>query len=504
MKTMQPDQKFSRFMFHLKFSKKDEYVHEHELYEVMKSRDLYQTQFGLRSNYQKAMRNIAKDEKQRRYNFENNRKIFVQKMKERREQVDKLRKRLSTSINSLSKTDPAPKKLERQFVPIPQSTVVFKELPAIADSRKETVPSQETPDTQEQVSLPPATPSPSMVATVWSHPVGMSTANGPKDRSRVKAMSAKYLIVGKQSPRTRTAERHCSVGSARGEMRPEIAESLDNEIATQNEDLVNELSALNIEHDNNKNAADEKDSVLNNENGKTTKTPKRIDTSDVKGIHSNPDGTDEFETKTKQGEGGAQESTVLFSDVLPKRHDFKNHDLASQSKTKAWAVKHGIRKSKVHIQKEQDFQRLLIDRPSKWALDHVHQDRDHVQSNILDVRLQDSRRLLNGSFKKKAKQLDHLSEKLNLKQRISLPELDTAPKPMVTLNPGGTTPDGRLILTKADYEDYLSNFRTARKCRLEWTKKKSKNLERQVANFSVDPQLCLRDETCLRASLRTI
>lgn len=447
-------------MFHLKFSRKDDYVHEHELYEVMRSRNLYQTQFGLRSNFQKTMRNIAKDEKQRKYNFENTRKIFVQKMKVRREQVDKLRKRLSVSINSLSNIDDTPKP-ERRYLALPRSTIVYTDLldeitqPLVSDAANS------------------AAPSPSMVATNYSGPIEailhkteFPSVSPNNEQPRPKSLPAKYLVVGKGSPRTRTAKTKCPKMSVPDD-KSESSERIE-----QTADLVNELKALTFENKSNEEKND-----------------------------------DDFEKKAKLGQGKAQESTVYFPNEpnTKRKIDFKKQILESQSKAKEWAEKHGISKSKVIIQKEQDFQRLMIDRPSKWALDHVHPDHgDNTQSKIFDVRLQYNRRLFDESFKRKARKLDSLSEKLKLKQRISLPELDTTPKPMVTLNPGGTTPDGRLILTKADYEEYLSNYRKARECRLEQSKKKNKYLDKRVENFSVDPQLCLRDETCLRTSLRTI
>ena len=468
---MQPELKFSRFMFHLKFSRKDDYVHEHELYEVMKSRNLYQTQFGLRSNFQKTMRNLAKDEKQRKYNFENTRKLFVQKMKERREHVDKLRTRMSLSINSLTKFDVTPRGSERQYVTLPRSTVVYTELPAI-NPTKDMIHQQPlgTTSLHDVITLPPAAPSPSMIATNYSGPIDTfghrldtGHASMTNSRPRAKSLPAKYMVVTRSSPRTQTAKSKQS-RLATTEDQSEASEQLQ-----QNEDLVNELKAL---------------AMIQNE----TETIDNV-----------------TERKEPENKAAPHESTVCFARCdadSDRTDDAQTQILSSQSKTKEWAEKHGISKSKMNIQMEHDFQRLMIDRPSKWALDHVHQDRENTQSKILDVRLQQSRKLFDRSLKGRSKKFDTM--KLSSKQRLSLPELDTVPKPMVTINPGGTTPDGRLILTKADYEEYLSNYRKARKCRLEQTEKKNKTLKKQVQNFSVDPQLCLRDETGLSASLRTI
>lgn len=464
-------QKFSRFMFHLKFSNTDDYVHEHELYEVMRSRNLYQTQFGVRSNFKNMMRKIAKDEKQTRYGFENTRKLFVQKMKERREQIDKLRDRTEEKLKSLSQMDGKPKKLERRYVPLPQSTIVYTDLPPIAAEQQgipaaaQSTAESHAPYPDDTTILPPA-PSPSMVATVYTEEGKRKKRKGSQDITNTIAHS---LAAAKTSPRTISTRAPKSKLSSREKGR-ESDDKLGELI--EHGHLDDQMKGLVLDPDKNEEYVGKKDNW-------------------------------EFETNTKLGEGKAQVSTVFFTDEIPIRNRLRRQrELMGDSKAKIWAEKHGVVESRANVIKEADFQRLLIDRPSKWALNNFYGEM--VQSKILDMRLQYSRKLFNQSFKRKSRQLDHLSEKLNLKHRISLPELNTAPKPMASLDPGGTTPDGKLILTKADYEGYLSGYKKARSVRLDRSRKRNKVLDKRIDNFRLEPTLCLRDETSLRASFKTV
>lgn len=462
---MYQDSKFSRFLFHLKFSQTEDFVHEHELYEVMRSRNLYQTQFGVRSNFKKVMKNLAKDEKQRRYGFENTRKLFVQRMKERREQTDKLRKKTIGQLESLSSMQDKKERLERRYVPLPQSTIVYTAFPPIESQEIE----ENTNDTLNRFSADkpdgttvfPATPSLSMVATVYSD-VGNSIQNTePSDRQKSTPLyKAKTLVVGKAGPQTITKEYPRSINLSKNNEIDTITELMENELHDQ-------LKSLKLEK------SEQIETICNADN--------------------------DFENKTKLGEGKAQISTVSFTDDLPTRLKFrKAKAIPSETKVKVWTEKRGVKENRMDIQKEADFQKFLIDRPSKWTLNNYG---DIASSNMFDMRLQNSRWMLNGSFGKKSRQIDKLSEKLMLKQKRSLPELNTAPKPMVSLDPGGTTPDGKLILTMTDYQEYLSGYRKARDVRLERSKKRNRLLEKRIDNFKLEPKLCLRDNTRLLASL---
>ncbi|KAK3596755.1 hypothetical protein CHS0354_038754 [Potamilus streckersoni] len=83
-----------------------------------------------------------------------------------------------------------------------------------------------------------------------------------------------------------------------------------------------------------------------------------------------------------------------------------------------------------------------------------------------------------------------LKEKPKFMERLnSLPELSMSTKPMVSMEIGSVTPDGRLILTKEDYDEYLNRFRRARDARLHRARRKSETLEQLVASFHVQDDI---------------
>ncbi|KAL3868578.1 hypothetical protein ACJMK2_041379 [Sinanodonta woodiana] len=79
-----------------------------------------------------------------------------------------------------------------------------------------------------------------------------------------------------------------------------------------------------------------------------------------------------------------------------------------------------------------------------------------------------------------------LNENPKFVERFSLLQgLSMSTKPMVSMQIGGVTPNGRLILTKEDYDEYLNRFRLARDARLLRARRKSETLEQLVASFHV-------------------
>lgn len=173
-----------------------------------------------------------------------------------------------------------------------------------------------------------------------------------------------------------------------------------------------------------------------------------------------------------------------------------NMQTKSVSKVEEWTEKHCLIKTNpVHDQVEIDLRRMMIDRPSKWAMYSAKNDEETVFAEF-------------GSFATKS--LDNVRKKMQRKEKksrskvLTLPELDNTPKPMVTMDPGGTTPDGRLILTAADYKEYLGEFNKARVIRLTRTKKQQKSLQRMVDNFRVASPLRLTDESSMRSSAKTV
>lgn len=435
--------KFSRFMFHVKFSQSEEYLNEHELYEIMRSRDLYQSQYALRLNFKKAKRNLAKDEKQTRYSFENSRNFFLRKMQERLGYAEKMRNRISEKINCLSQTEKKSEtKRDNLINTITQNH--RSELPPLANIRKYIKMKELYADENEPVKhlsvgnklLSMRTTS--ALATVCTSDYGHKRElNSPGAvRPSTENIVNRTLVAGRNS--TNTVSKNIPVMIVTSECEnDELNAGLEN---VQDKTLL----------------------AVAGTNG--VKTSKHVNS---KGRRMRNGRTLKFSTR--------------FAPVV--------ENIRGEDKAKAWAMKYClVTEGREEMLQEADMERLLIDRPSKWGVNHYHSTRfniseeDELHKSLSNV----------------------VQKKLREQSKLSLPDIHHTQKPMVTLEPGGTTPDGQLVLTKADYEAYLSKYRKARGIRLDRSKRKDKLLEKKIDTFRVEPGLCLRDETSIESSLRTI
>ncbi|CAC5389641.1 unnamed protein product [Mytilus coruscus] len=86
----------SKSSVHIRMSDKDIFLHEHEIFEMMKSRTLYQMQFDLRRKLEKRIRSIELAEKVHMSTFQSKKTLFLNKMREKIRQ--KNFKRFSTEI----------------------------------------------------------------------------------------------------------------------------------------------------------------------------------------------------------------------------------------------------------------------------------------------------------------------------------------------------------------------------------------------------------------------
>ncbi|KAK3090300.1 hypothetical protein FSP39_010748 [Pinctada imbricata] len=86
----------SKFMFHLRFSREEDYLHKHELYEMLRSRNLYQVQFDLKKKLQKRIRAIELTEKVHAATFQSKKSLFLQDIQDK---IRKRNKHTSTEMN---------------------------------------------------------------------------------------------------------------------------------------------------------------------------------------------------------------------------------------------------------------------------------------------------------------------------------------------------------------------------------------------------------------------
>ena len=73
----------SKFLVHNRMSEKENFVNEHEIFEMMRSRHLYQMQFDLRRKLEKRIRAIQLEEKVHISTFQSKKTVFLNKMKEK-------------------------------------------------------------------------------------------------------------------------------------------------------------------------------------------------------------------------------------------------------------------------------------------------------------------------------------------------------------------------------------------------------------------------------------
>lgn len=73
----------SKSLVHIRVSEKNNFLHEHEIFEMMKSRQLYQMQFDLKRKLEKRIRAIELAEKVHISTFQSKKIVFLNKMREK-------------------------------------------------------------------------------------------------------------------------------------------------------------------------------------------------------------------------------------------------------------------------------------------------------------------------------------------------------------------------------------------------------------------------------------
>ena len=489
----------SKFLFHVKFSEKDNYVHEHELYEVMRSRNLYQVQFEVRSTFKKRMRNIQISEKAHEMGFHNTRNIFIHKMKERMEQAEKTRK-ITTRLaeKSFAKLFPKENKIVRRYPAdfpnlIEKLATPVERLPEITPttlssarrSRRGTGTSRRSSSTF----LSNAPDSPSMAATLYVDNSTAARFERARESKRNQAFnSSKVVVAGKTEPVTRYKEN-------RDEENESFEEGNSSKIKPKSRgSSIDKMSIKMIDLDltttNESGVRDERKYSETNALpilSVTGEVPQRANFKPKRGS------TAPLDSLVNEGETTKHDnhltSLVHFPDHLTTTENLDSE--TASEKVLEWAAAHNmLNKSEKESEEEKTFRRLLIDRPSKWAFSHIH------GTAMNDSSMFETQAFNPNPDHRKSKVVDFMPEKSKPKSTVSLPLIDSARrKPLVCMEPGALTPDGRLILTQGDYDDYLSGYRRARNMRLNVSKKRLKTLSKRVDKFNISPKQQLNDET---------
>ncbi|XP_061175487.1 uncharacterized protein LOC133184429 [Saccostrea echinata] len=144
----------SKFMFHIRFSCEEDYLHQHELYEMLRSRNLYQVQFDLKKRLEKRIRSIEQAEKMEIATSQSKKTMFLQTVKERIKKRNRFGERYKRHFSlgdveeeegEVSKT---PRMYPRQQKEDPPSTNE-REI-----SRSQTAPEMGVPQSSKDVEAP--------------------------------------------------------------------------------------------------------------------------------------------------------------------------------------------------------------------------------------------------------------------------------------------------------------------------------------------------------------
>ncbi|XP_060077248.1 uncharacterized protein LOC132556818 [Ylistrum balloti] len=354
----------SKFMFHIQFSDQGRFLHEHEVYEMMRSRSLYQIQFDLKHKLHKRIRSLEQAEKMQISSFQKQRNVFLTKMLEKVAQRNKLAEEKSSplmigGIKSQAK--------EKHVSMVTEGTVLTPKHTKSAPSR---VVSKEMP------------------------------RNKP---------------VAKETSNTRLVSKETTLSSVK-------------EVLQESDD-AKPLSA-------------------------------KIELS--------------YKGRSLQGcKSGYRRSRTTFSDDVTyidtssfmSREQVEDVSKEENSSPKASLFREHTTPKLVRKSSEATFPQI---KPGQSARGYSFSEEEDTISEISDIAFQ----RLAGKYNT-SKSLTSLS--------ISVPTPDI--KSLSTYEMGMTTPEGQLILSKDEYEDYLDKFREAKSKRLQLVRRQSENLNKKVKHF---------------------
>ncbi|XP_033736816.1 uncharacterized protein LOC117325027 [Pecten maximus] len=365
----------SKFMFHIQFSDQEGFLHEHEVYEMMRSRSLYQVQFDLKHRLHKRIRSLEQAEKMQISTFQKQRNVFLTKMQEKVAQRNKLAEEKSSPL-MISGFKRQVKTRERRDIPM----MTDVESTNIAPKQINSAPSRKV------------------------------SKDSPQNKPVTKETSSSRL-VSKETTLTSVKEVSCESDDAK----PTSAKI---ELSYKGRSLPGCKSGY--------------------------RRSRTMFSDDVTYID-----TSSFVSKEQIGE-------ISLND----EEDTSSNRLLSRESTKTIVPKMTTKPRRVtlpHIPSEQTFRG-----------DSAFFEQDDNISEISDTAFQ----RLAGKYNS-SKSLTSLS--------ITVPTPDL--KSLSTYEMGMTTPDGQLILSKDEYEDYLDRFREVKSKRLKLIRTHSENLDRKVKRF---------------------
>lgn len=367
----------SKFMFHIQFSDQDRFLHEHEIYEMMRSRSLYQVQFDLKHKLRKRIRSLEQAEKMQISSFQKQRNVFLSKMQEKVAQRNKMAEEKSSSmmINGVKRQQ---QETENHLRPSYDNSEIT-----------------------------------------------------------IHARSAPCRLVSKESPRNRS-----------------VTKEVSNTRLVAKETTLSSVQEVSQENEESEN---------------------------IKPMSANVSLS--LKGRSLQGcKSGYRRSRTTFSDdvtyintsLIPNRPSEHTHELPTSLDRKPLSNSPGsFENLKLNSKNFRNFSSILKmpkiqtgESPRRNMTTFSDQD-DNI-SEISDTAFQ----RLSGKY-------NTTKSYTSLSAPVFTPDL----KALSTYEMGMITPQGQLILSRGEYEDYLEKFRKAKSKRLKLVRRESEHLGQKVKNF---------------------
>lgn len=449
----------SKFMFHIRFSNEGEFLHEHEIYEMMRSRNLYQLQFDLRRKLEKKIRTIRAAEKLHVATFQSRKALFLQKAQDK----IKLRNNIDVPLEGEKETE--------KYLPttrIPDDSKIDKWM----ENNENLIPEpvDENPDIKNTENV--------------NEVQGVETDDTRRESLTVTTAKVGLEFKGKSLSGRKSAglnrSRNC------------FSEPVPSRPVNSNENVQNTDVSDNVKSSVKK-EKDGKQEVYNNQINRQKE--QKQDEHRNSNIKSSAKKEKEAKHDGHNNKTNGEKETKQKEDTNNVNEEKKQHE-QEESTTKPRPL---------YLTSTSNLQRTMTDLSSKCGIRSENgkisqgllPKLDCCKPNIVKGRSKSSKNILSRAS-------DNVDKDLNIKTKeitFMLDESDDSSEKKPNLPPflsnsenlvskslsrfemGTVTPDGRILLTKDDYDQFLSKYRNAQKQRLRRSRRRSENLDQRVRDY---------------------
>lgn len=404
-------------MFHIRFSNEGEFLHEHEIYEMMRSRNLYQLQFDLRRKLEKKIRTIKAAEKLHVATFQSRKALFLQKAQEN----IKLRNNIDVPVNGEKETGKY----------LPAAKMDDTKIDKWIENNEKIIPEPVDENQQDQQNT-------DNIENVSEAQSG-ETGDTRKESLTVTTAKVELEFKGKSLSGRKSAglsrSRNCF-----SEPVPSC-------------------------------------STESNEN------------------QQNSEVSDNTKSKSKKGKDRKLEGhNKIKGEKETKQEEHKNNINEEENVTKPRPL---------YLTSTSNLQRTMTDLTTKSGI--LSSDNEKICQGVLPKlecnkpknmkgRSRSSKNTISGASNSVDKDLNMKTKEITFmlgdsdgsEKKPNLPPFlsdNLASKSLSTFEMGAVTPDGRILLTKNDYDQFLSKYRNAQKQRLRRSRRRSENLDQRVRDY---------------------